>query len=113
MSFNKLKRIIEENIQEDTNPDERNIRTLMAEEQKAIVDYEKFASQSENPKARKVFLSIAGEERVHLGELTQLLRELGMDTEDEYHKLKKLCDEKKITFSLLIRETLEKMLNRN
>ena len=85
MSLNRLKKLIN-NINEDTSPDERNIRKLLSEEYQAVSDYEKFAAEAENEKVRKVLLSIAGEERVHIGELEGLLDEIGMSTHDEYEQ---------------------------
>lgn len=65
-------------IKEDTSPDERNIRELIASEYEAVKSYEKFAVEAENERVKKVLTSIADEEKVHIGELEETLRQIGM-----------------------------------
>ena len=57
----------------------RAIRLNIAAELEATSIYEAHAEATENPLARKVLLDIANEERVHVGEFTQLLKILLSD----------------------------------
>lgn len=84
------------NINEDTSSDERNIRELLASEYIAVKTYEEFATNATSKKVNKVLSDIAKEELVHIGELEQLLKELGMSTDDYY---KQGADEVKKTLS--------------
>lgn len=52
------------------------IRLDIVGELEAVNQYERHAATSNNPKAKKIWQSIANEERVHAGELFALLFEL-------------------------------------
>jgi rubrerythrin len=84
MSLNRIKKLLK--INEDTSQDERNIRKLLSEEYNAVADYEQFATEAQHDSVRRVLLDIAGEERIHIGELEALLDEIGMATWDEYEQ---------------------------
>lgn len=51
----------------------RAIRLDIAAEQEAVHLYMAHAEATDNPLAKKVFIDIADEERVHIGEFTRLL----------------------------------------
>jgi len=59
----------------------RAIRMNTAAELDAASLYEAHAEATDNPLAKKVFLDIANEERVHVGEFIQLLKILLPDEE--------------------------------
>jgi rubrerythrin len=82
--LNILNNIILSNINEETSSDERHIRELIADEHTAVRKYEEFATLALNDKVRKALNDIASEELVHIGELEQLLKSIGMSTEDSY-----------------------------
>ena len=55
------------------------IRDAIVEELKAINIYEIMAGNTENEELKKIFLDIAQEEKVHVGELESLLRTLDIE----------------------------------
>lgn len=59
----------------------RAIRMNMAAELDAASLYEAHAEATDNPLAKKVFIDIANEERVHVGEFLELLKILLPDEE--------------------------------
>jgi len=59
----------------------RAIRMNMAAELDAASLYEAHADATDNPLAKKVFIDIANEERVHVGEFLELLKILLPDEE--------------------------------
>ena len=72
----------------------RAIRMNIAAELDATSLYEAHADATDNPLAKKVFLDIANEERVHVGEFIELLKILLPDEEgwlqngfDEVHEM--------------------------
>ena len=69
---------------EETSPDERAIRELLSKEYDAVKTYEDLVVAAENPLTKKVAESIRDEELVHIGELEELLFQLGMSTKDSY-----------------------------
>lgn len=70
---------------EETSPDERAIRELLSKEYDAVKTYEDLIVSAENPLTKKVAESIRDEELVHIGELEELLFQLGMSTKDSYN----------------------------
>lgn len=58
------------------------IRQSIMAEQDAIILYESFANSTDNDKAKKIFLDIAEEEKVHVGEFQALLESFS-ETEEE------------------------------
>lgn len=71
---------------------QRAIRQAIAAEQEAVSLYEQQADLSDDPLVTRVLRDIAGEERVHVGELLHLLRHL---TTDEQVKLEAGAEEVK------------------
>lgn len=63
----------------DLTDDAQMIRAAIMGELDAINLYEQLAIKIKNPKAKKVLLDIAYEEKVHIGELEALLKELDPD----------------------------------
>lgn len=57
----------------------RALRLDIAAEEEAAATYEAHADATDNPIARKVLLDVANEERVHVGEFTQLIELLTGD----------------------------------
>lgn len=51
----------------------RALRLDIASEEEAAALYEAHADATDNPIAKKVFLDVANEERVHVGEFTELI----------------------------------------
>lgn len=72
------------NVPKMMNPEElvRAIRLDLSAEQEAVSLYETHAAATENPAAKKVLLSIAEEERVHIGEFNHLLELLTGDEQN-------------------------------
>jgi len=68
----------------------RAIRLDLSAEQEAVHLYMAHAEATDNPLAKKVFIDIANEERVHIGEFTRLLSIL---TGDEDMLLEKGANE--------------------
>lgn len=62
----------------------RALRLDIAAEEEATALYEAHADATDNPIARKVFLDIANEERVHVGEFTELINLLTKYEEDAW-----------------------------
>ncbi len=62
----------------------RAIRLDIAAEEEATALYEAHADATDNPIAKKVFLDIANEERVHVGEFTELINILTQYEEDAW-----------------------------
>jgi len=60
----------------------RALRLDLAAEEEAIHLYQAHADATDNDKAKKVLLSIADEERVHIGELQKLLKDLAEGEEE-------------------------------
>ena len=84
MSFNQIRKLLEE-----VNPpskDEIDIRFLIHQEQEAISTYKRLALESDNEDVKKVFLDIAEEEIVHVGELEGLLDILGLSSDNLENK---------------------------
>ena len=67
----------------------RAIRFSIAAEFEAIQLYKQLAESTSNKKAIKVLESITDEERVHVGELNELLLELAPDEKELYNDGKK------------------------
>lgn len=59
------------------------IRQSIIAEHDATLLYEAYANSTNDEKARKIFLDIAEEEKVHVGEFQALLEEIGGNTEKE------------------------------
>ncbi|MCE5323403.1 Rubrerythrin [bacterium] len=62
----------------------RALRLDVAAEEEATALYEAHADATDNPLAKKVFLDIANEERVHVGEFTELINILTKYEEDAW-----------------------------
>lgn len=62
----------------------RALRLDIASEEEATALYEAHADATDNPIAKKVFLDIANEERVHVGEFTELINILTQYEEDAW-----------------------------
>jgi len=92
MCFRKIKKVLGV-MNEDTSPDERNIRELLADEQNAVRKYEEFAVSSDNEQVKRVLLDIAEEEKVHAGELRELLSILGLGSTETDEKGKQEVDD--------------------
>ena len=60
------------------------IRTDIVGELQAVSQYERHAAETNNPKAKKLWQSIANEERIHTGELFALLFELDPITLEKF-----------------------------
>ncbi|WP_019176607.1 ferritin family protein [Methanomassiliicoccus luminyensis] len=60
------------------------IRAAIIGEFDAIDLYEQLAAQSKDPLVKKVLLDIAGEEKTHVGELTELLKRLDPEQKEEF-----------------------------
>ena len=59
------------------------IRQSIMAEQDAIILYETFAHSTNNQKAKELLLDIADEEKVHVGELQELLEQIAGDKEKD------------------------------
>lgn len=59
------------------------IRAAIVGEFDAIDLYEQLAAASKDPLVKKVLLDIAGEEKTHVGELTELLKRLDQQQREE------------------------------
>ena len=62
----------------------RALRDALIDEQNAIIKYEAIVDASTDDKVKKVVQDIADEERVHVGELMQLLSEITGKEEDAF-----------------------------
>ena len=71
----------------------RAIRLDIAAEQEAVHLYMAHAEATDHPLARKVFIDIANEERVHIGEFARLLTILTGDEDEWLAKGAKEVDE--------------------
>ena len=60
----------------------RAVRDAIINEQIAIQQYEVIADSTTNNRVKSVLKDIANEEKVHVGELTQLLSELDKEDQD-------------------------------
>ena len=60
----------------------RAIRDAIIAEQQAIKQYETLVDSTKNSKVKEVLTSVGNEERQHVGELQELLRELLPDEQD-------------------------------
>lgn len=60
----------------ETKTDLERLRLSIIAEVDAVSLYEKFAKQTPNPKLKKVFMDIAYEEKVHIGEFETILKEM-------------------------------------
>ena len=73
---------------ETLNLDEREvtraIRDALIAEQEAIKQYETIVDSTSNEKVKEVLQDIADEEKVHVGELLELLSKLMGDSEEEF-----------------------------
>lgn len=63
-----------------TKTDQDFIRLAIIAEQDAVNLYNRLASKSNNEKIKKVLLDISKEEKVHIGELTALLKTIDPET---------------------------------
>lgn len=61
---------------------ERAIRDAIIAEEDAIKQYETVADSTNNEKVKKVLQDIANEEKVHVGELQELLESLDKEEKD-------------------------------
>ena len=61
--------------------DKQMLRDAIVEEYKAINIYEQLSNQAENLELKKIFLHVAQEEKVHIGEFEKML-----DATDAEHK---------------------------
>lgn len=62
--------------------DAKMIRKSLMEELQAVNDYTKRAYESENPAVKELFLDIAYEEKVHIGEFEEMLEIVDPEHED-------------------------------
>jgi hypothetical protein len=67
----KKKKLTESTATPENEPE--RIRKLIVSEYQAITEYEQFASATSNENLKKIFLDIAAEEKVHVGELEAML----------------------------------------
>jgi rubrerythrin len=77
----------------------RAIRLDLSAEQEAVHLYMAHAEATDNPLARKVFIDIANEERVHIGEFARLLSILTGDEDMHLAKGASEVDEMALEFS--------------
>jgi rubrerythrin len=61
----------------------RAIRNAIVDEENAVNKYETIVDSTDNEQVKKVLQSIADEERVHVGELQELLNQLIPDEQDK------------------------------
>lgn len=92
---NDYKNILIENSMASKKPntDIARIRSAMMAEYDAVNMYEKFAEESLDDKLKKVFLSIANEEKTHIGEFEEMLVRLDPSFIKNKNKGKKEIDE--------------------
>jgi rubrerythrin len=78
----KFKKFLEENFVglDSTKTDQDYIRLAIIAEHDATNLYNRLASKSTNERVKKVLLDISREEKVHIGELTALLREIDVES---------------------------------
>ncbi len=62
--------------------DAKMIRKSIMEELQAVNDYTERAHKAENPAVKELFLSIAYEEKVHIGEFEEMLEMIDPEHED-------------------------------
>jgi len=77
----------------------RAIRLDISAEQEAVHLYMAHAEATDNPLARKVFIDIADEERVHIGEFARLISILTGDEDTHLAKGAMEVDEMALEFS--------------
>ena len=77
----------------------RAIRLDLSAEQEAVHLYMAHAEATDNPLAKKVFIDIANEERVHIGEFARLLSILTGDEDMQLAKGAMEVDEMALEFS--------------
>lgn len=77
----------------------RAIRLDLSAEQEAVHLYMAHAEATDNPLAKKVFIDIANEERVHIGEFARLLSILTGDEDTQLAKGAMEVDEMALEFS--------------
>src|SRR4051812_9250845 len=66
--------------------DVQRVRQVLARELETISHYESLAAAAERPELRAFFLHLAGEEKEHVAEATQLLRRLDAGQELQFLK---------------------------
>lgn len=66
----------------DENTDKQMLRLAIEAEYDAVSLYEQFAEKTNNDKIKKTMLDVAREEKVHIGEFEELLRQ----TDDQQEK---------------------------
>lgn len=71
-----------ENTNSSNQKDLEMLRTAMIAELDAVNLYEQMASQADSEAVRRVLLSVAREEKVHIGEFETLLEELDTEAEE-------------------------------
>jgi rubrerythrin len=72
------------------------LRQDLADEYKAVHDYEAHAEEADDKAIKEVLIDIANEERVHAGELCTLLHMLTGKDEDEFKEQGEAEVEKKV-----------------
>ena len=77
----------------------RAIRLDLSAEQEAVHLYMAHAEATDNPLAKKVFIDIANEERVHIGEFARLISILTGDEDTQLAKGAMEVDEMALEFS--------------
>ena len=77
----------------------RAIRLDLSAEQEAVHLYMAHAEATDNPLAKKVFIDIANEERVHIGEFARLISILTGDEDTQLAKGEMEVDEMALEFS--------------
>ena len=82
----------------------RAIRLDLSAEQEAVHLYMAHAEATDNPLAKKVFIDIANEERVHIGEFARLISIITGDEDTQLAKGAMEVDEMALEFSKLSRD---------
>jgi rubrerythrin len=62
------------------------LRFSIAAELEAIQIYEQYANATDNPLAKKVLISVANEEKIHVGEFLELIYQLFPDEKKFYEE---------------------------
>jgi len=101
-------KLLEEITRKPEVNDEANIRQLLSDEHEAVSKYQKFADDTKDERVRKVLLDIKGEEVVHSGELTELLKILGINDTKEFKQGEE--EVKKTLKENLVKDGTERLL---
>ena len=91
------------NLNEELKTDEVYIRELLRDEEDAVSSYKLAAENVSNANVQQVLIDIMNEEKVHIGELIEVLKSLGVNDSEYMEEGRKEAEELLNKFDKIIK----------